>query len=69
VSLFSRNLFPNGDRGGNSIKTEQSFNLHSLWDRFPGGTISFRDGRNRAIEYVNDAELSALGQQLNMALP
>lgn len=28
--------FPNGDRGGNSIKTKQGGNLHSLWDNLLG---------------------------------
>src|SRR5262245_47018286 len=31
-ALFSQKLFPEGDRGGNDIKTKQRGNLHSLWD-------------------------------------
>jgi hypothetical protein len=50
AAFFSQGSFPNGDRGGNSVKTTQRQNLHSLWDRFPGGNIAFRTAKNRAIE-------------------
>lgn len=31
-SLYALDLFPDGDRGANSIKTKQSKNMHALWD-------------------------------------
>ncbi len=34
TAMVSKNLFPTGDRGGNSIKTDQRGNLHSVWGRF-----------------------------------
>ena len=37
TALFCVDRFPEGDRGGNQIKTRPDFNLHSVWDRFPGG--------------------------------
>ena len=35
-SLFVEGVFPEGDRGGNEIKTKQSKNLHALWDGLLG---------------------------------
>lgn len=38
VALFSRAYYPEGDRGGNSIRVSwdpQPINLHSAWDRMP----------------------------------
>ena len=35
-TLVSQRLFPEGDRGGNSIKLKQSYNLHALWDGTAG---------------------------------
>src|SRR5262249_55724674 len=32
-ALYSVNLFPDGDRGGNLINTRQARNLHALWDQ------------------------------------
>ncbi len=60
TAMFSRNLFPNGDRGGNSVKTTQRGNLHSLWDGLPGGNIKFTTVRNRALTLVNDSALTAI---------
>jgi hypothetical protein len=54
VALFSSRLFPEGDRGGNSVKSRQSGNLHALWDQFPGRDDSYRAARNRAIELAGD---------------
>src|SRR5262245_35317754 len=61
ASLVSRRLFPDGDRGGNSIKTLQSFNLHSLWDQFPGATSDYKSCRDRAIAFVNAENWEAAG--------
>ena len=58
TALYSKNLFPKGDRGGNSIKTDQRQNLHAVWDQFLGVRVSFTTARNRSIKMVNDPELS-----------
>jgi S1/P1 Nuclease len=63
TALISENLFPTGDRGGNSIKTDQRQNLHALWDQLLGDRAEFRKARNRAIEMVNDPAQSKLGAQ------
>ncbi len=51
TAMFSRKAFPQGDRGGNLIDTEQRKNLHSLWDSLLGQSISpaaARKGRSRS---------------------
>ena len=48
-ALFSTRLFPDGDRGGNSVKTREAGNLHSLWDGFAGRNTEFRTAHNKAI--------------------
>lgn len=53
TALYSRRLFPEGDRGANRITTVPLDNLHAAWDRSLEGS-SFRDYRNSAIEYLND---------------
>jgi hypothetical protein len=61
TALYSQNLFPTGDRGGNSIKTDQRQNLHAVWDQFLGVRAPFRTAHNRAIKVGNDPELSRIG--------
>ncbi len=61
TALYSKNLFPTGDRGGNSIKTDQRQNLHAVWDQFLGVRAPFRTAHNRAIKVGNDPELSRIG--------
>ena len=61
TALYSRNLFPTGDKGGNMIKTDQRQNLHAVWDQFLGVRASFRTAHNRAIKVANDPELSGIG--------
>jgi hypothetical protein len=68
TALFSRNLFPTGDRGGNSIKTDQRQNLHAVWDQFLGVRMSFRTAHNRAIKMANDPELSKMGTDASTKL-
>jgi hypothetical protein len=66
TAMFSRRLFSNpaeGDRGGNLVIVVDRFNLHSVWDGFPGGRVDFRTPRNKAIEIVNDAESQKLGEE------
>jgi hypothetical protein len=62
TAMYSPRLFPEGDRGGNSVRVLQSGNLHSLWDQFPGRDDSFRETRNRAIGFVNDTAFADLGK-------
>jgi S1/P1 Nuclease len=61
TAMFSPRLFPDGDRGGNSIKTRQAGNLHSLWDGFPGRTDTYRGARNRALGDMAEKDLAMLG--------
>ena len=49
-SLYVEGLFPEGDRGGNSIPTRQSKNLHALWDSLLGPKFDARDIQRRAQE-------------------
>lgn len=62
TALFSPKLFPEGDRGGNSVLTEQRKNLHALWDSFPGGMTELKTARNDALRLMENAELAALGK-------
>lgn len=59
-SLFSKKLFPHGDKGGNGIKTVQKSNLHSLWDKFPGNSHSFKTVRNKANELSESDAFNAI---------
>lgn len=68
TALVSRNLFPNGDKGGNSIQTDQRQNLHALWDNLLGDDASYRVCRNRAIAFVNDLNSANLGHQAAKSL-
>jgi hypothetical protein len=56
-ALFSKRLFPQGDRGGNSIKTTVNGNLHSVWDRTFGTNIRSEDARNLAIQLLDRSDL------------
>ena len=67
-ALFSTRLFRDGDRGGNSIKTSQSGNLHTLWDQFPGSSDTYRGARNKAIADIANPELVALGTKAKALL-
>ena len=53
-SLYIAGLFPEGDRGANSIPTKQSRNMHSLWDGLLGPRFDAGDVRRRAIEIKAD---------------
>jgi len=63
TALFSTQLSPEGDRGGNSVRTRQAGNLHALWDNFPGRSDSYRDASNKALMFVADADHSTLGKE------
>ncbi|WP_010581939.1 S1/P1 nuclease [Schlesneria paludicola] len=68
TAFFSRGLFPTGDRGGNRVSTIQKDNLHSVWDDFPGGRLSFRTVQQQAISLLAIPELQALGTQATVDL-
>jgi hypothetical protein len=63
TALFSRGLFPSGDRGGNSVKFRQSFNLHSLWDQFPGRQDKLIEARAEAQRLMQDADHATAGRR------
>ena len=63
--------FPEGDKGGNLFKikvlmSDQTINLHSLWDGMLLGSDDFQSARNLAIQIrqrVNRSQLPQLGKQ------
>jgi hypothetical protein len=57
-SLYTEKLFPNGDRGANSIKTKQRGNLHALWDGLLGPDWDAGDIRRRQKEIAEDPYLN-----------
>jgi len=63
TACFSQRLFPEGCRGGNSIKTKQRENLHALWDSLLGERLGYRQARNEALKLMSDAELKAAGER------
>jgi len=46
-SLYVTGVFPEGDRGANSIPTKQSRNMHALWDGLFGNRYDAGDIRRR----------------------
>ena len=63
TALFSQKLFPDGDRGGNLIKTKQRGNLHALWDGFPGGKATLREAHQDALKLMADVDLARVGDR------
>ncbi len=63
-SLYVEGVFPEGDRGANSISTVQSRNLHALWDQLLGRSFDRSDVNRRIFSIESDKEyqerLSAL---------
>ncbi len=55
-SLYVDGIFPEGDRGANSIPTKQGRNLHALWDGLLGGRYDAGDIARRAKEIKGDRE-------------
>ena len=49
-SLYVDGIFPEGDRGANSIPTKQGRNLHSLWDGLFGSSDTPNNIKRRALE-------------------
>ncbi|MBL9163066.1 MAG: S1/P1 nuclease [Planctomycetaceae bacterium] len=61
-SLYVERLFPEGDRGANSIPTQQKNNMHALWDGLLGG--NYNEGTmNRRVESLEgEPEYGAIGK-------
>jgi hypothetical protein len=64
-SLYSLPYFvkKDGDRGANSIFTQQKRNLHALWDQALGERFSRAALRRRMTESKASSELTELGKQ------
>jgi len=45
------------------VKTTQSFNLHSLWDQFPGRGDSLREARGEALQFMHSSNFAAIGKR------
>lgn len=63
TAVFSKTLLPKGCRGGNSIKTKQGRNLHSLWDGLLGKDNKYQACHNQALRMLEDADLASLGER------
>ncbi len=61
ASLFCKPLFVQGDRGGNSILTRQSGNLHAVWDNALGNDDSFREVNRHATLLLATPEMTKIG--------
>ncbi len=59
--MFSKTL--KGCRGGNSIKTKQGRNLHSLWDGLLGKDNKYQACHNQAVEILEDVDLASVGER------
>lgn len=53
-SLYAESVFPEGDRGANSISTRQGRNLHALWDGLLGNKYDAGDIARRVKEIRSD---------------
>ena len=62
TAMFSPKLFPNGDKGGNSVLTVQRRNLHSLWDGLPGNESKLRAAHLEALKLIAEPDLAILGE-------
>ena len=59
TAMFSKILLPKGCRGGNSIKTKQSGNLHSLWDGLLGKDNKYQTCHNQAEKMFDEVFLKS----------
>lgn len=57
-AIFTPNLFPTGDRGGNSIKTTPLKNLHAAWDQMLGKDDDFKPCRDHAVALLGRDDLA-----------
>lgn len=62
-SLYVADVFPDGDRGANSISVKQGRNLHALWDGLLGSRFDAGDIRRRRVEISSIAELMQRGRE------
>ena len=62
-SLYVEGVFPNGDRGANSISVKQKNNLHALWDGLLGGRYDEGAINRRLAEITGEKELVEYGQK------
>ncbi len=56
-SLYVETVFPEGDRGANSISTKQGGNMHALWDSLLGSRYDAGDVARRVEEIRSDVGL------------
>lgn len=56
-SLYVEDVFPDGDRGANSIRIKQGRNMHSLWDGLLGRGYDPGDIRRRITEIRSEQSL------------
>lgn len=66
-ALFSKGSFPEGDRGGNSIRIGKS-NLHSQWDGLLGNSFKDSEIVSQAVGLARDPALKQLGEQASQNL-
>lgn len=67
ASLCLPRLFPEGDRGANSIKTKQQQNLHAVWDGPLGPNDRFETCRDLAIVLLGAAAPEVLQETVGDA--
>lgn len=56
TAVFSKDRFPEGDRGGNEISLTQGRNLHALWDNLLGRQYYLRNVEREVAELQQCAE-------------
>lgn len=68
TALFTPRLFPEGCRGGNSIRTKPRENLHAVWDGLLGERLGYRQARNEALKLMAEDALKTAGEQARRTL-
>ena len=61
-SLYAERLFPEGDRGANSIPTRQKNNMHALWDGLLGGRFNEGTMHRRVADLQAKSDYHAAGE-------
>jgi hypothetical protein len=61
-SLYVEGIFPDGDRGANSIPTKQDKNMHALWDGLLGKRFGSTATNRRAAEIASESALASRGE-------
>ena len=67
ASLCLPRLFPEGDRGANSVKTTELGNLHAVWDSPLGPNDRYEQCRDLAIVLLGEAGPAALQEHVGDA--